>query len=250
LFVEADLDPETIVARAFPDLAILAPMPHGSPMIEGESFSHMVMPGDDNELIALASRSGLIGIAACTSSAESPAPQRPLTLDVHTASRWGLTAPSWSVAFRAVGDDRILRVNTAGRGTQASVHRVFGMNVDDARAVALVQRASETWARDCATRADTASPPGKVYAKDPAFRRAVLAIVAVADAARDRRAHTPRRPRLIARLSMTGRYAIGHGVGQSIGQPHGQSQVIVKCHEKFSADVAVSSVRCHECLGS
>jgi hypothetical protein len=183
LFLEAELDPESVVDHAFPDLAILAPLPHGSPKVEGESFSHMVMPGDDDQLVGLAARSGLSGIAACTLRSDPRSPQRPLALDVRTASIWGLTAPSWSVAFRAYGDDGILRVDRTGGGARAFMYRVFGMSVDDPRAVALVQRAAETWAEDCAARADSASPPGKVYAKDPAFRRAVLAIVAVADAA-------------------------------------------------------------------
>ena len=146
LLVEAGLAPESAVARAFPDLVILAPMPHGSPRVEGEAFSHMVMPGDDDQLVELALRSGLSGIAACTLMSDSRAPERSLGLDVRTASMWGLTAPSWSVTFRAVGDAGILRVDNTGVGARASMYRIFGMLVDDPRAVALAQRAAETWA--------------------------------------------------------------------------------------------------------
>jgi hypothetical protein len=196
MFHEAGLDPATAVARAFSPLLVLDPLPHGAPRVPGEAYGRLVMPGDEAELLRVADKYGLVGIAACSDAehaSELALPSRPLDLAVATITDWGLEASPWTIAFQAIGDNLLLRVASDKGGTRATLWRVFGMSNDDQRALALAQRDSEEWTHACALRANAAAPPGLVYAKDPAFRMAVRALVRVADAARvtaerDRRA--------------------------------------------------------------
>lgn len=184
LFREAGLDPLSVARRAFPDLVIVDALPHGAPRIQGERYSQQMLPGDHPELLEPFISHGLRGVAASTMP---PAPSRlrfPLRLDSALAASWGLDPTPWNVKFFLdEADGHVLRLAGSATGTSFRRWRAFGMEPDDPRAIVLVQRAAETWAFDCAERATRAAEPGMHRAKQPAFRRAQLALATVADAA-------------------------------------------------------------------
>jgi hypothetical protein len=183
LFLETGLDPATVLERAFADVCVLEALPYGAPVAPVESHRAVLLPGDDDESIAAASAS-MSGIAYCGQVTDpSPLSWVRVELEPDIAARWGLELDRWSTTFSAVDDDLLLRTETASTGARTEGWRTFGMANTDQRALALAQRAAETWTHACIRRAETDAPPGKVYAKDPAFRLALRAMLRFADAA-------------------------------------------------------------------
>lgn len=187
IFLEAGLDPETVMARAFSDLLVIAPLPHGASLVKHESHSRLVLPGDDPALVELARSSGVGGIAACNTPRDGSltrTPSHEIRLPTLLSSQWGLTASPWHLTFHAIGDDLLLRRASDGNGVTIDLWRVFGISNADPVAAALAQRVAEQWTLACSRRAETDAPPGSIYAQRPDFRMALRAFIRFADAAR------------------------------------------------------------------
>jgi hypothetical protein len=185
-FREAGLNPATVVERAFADLCVLETLPYGAPVEPGMTHTDVHTPGDDEVMIAAVSAS-MAGVASCGvigDPAQLPGEWRDVTLESTTVAEWALEHDPWRHTFRTLNNDTLLRTETGPSGSVTEAWRVFGMANDDQRALALVQRASEAWTRECIDRAEKTCPVGLNYAKEPAFRMAMRAMLRLADAAR------------------------------------------------------------------
>ena len=191
---QVSLEPtRAVVGRAFARPVVVRAMPVGPPLGRGVPSASVALPGNDATIVEVLRRSGRPAIAYAGPLGGGD--------DVSALRARGYTQMPWAVGELArplaVPEDppfgcellwsdaeQTLVRRIVGAGAWAAGWKVVGFPADGMPdAIALVERASESWPRGCLERATRAGAPGLLQGSTLPSQNTWRALLRVADAA-------------------------------------------------------------------